>query len=505
MKTTDIFRKTGILFLAASLLLPAWSGCSSATTGEETASAAGEDRPVTEQQEAVETEEETQYPKDHLPEDLDYGGATFSVFGWSGPDLVEFFVEEQNGEIVNDAIFARNMAVEERMNIALEYRLEPGAFDQRNEWVKTLSTSITAGDGAYDISGGYSMAGASLASKGMCLPLNDRPYLDFSMPWWPSSLLDEATCGGRLYFCSGDISTYMIYYLYGVYFNQDILGEYEMESPYDLVQSGTWTLDRMSEMTSAVYVDLNGDGKKGFEDRLGYITYAIFVDPYFFSCGLRTTEKDEGDIPFLSPDFSSEKAHSVLEKVVALTSDETNLLGNGSEQMLLSNDVFKEGRALFISHEFTYAVLHLRDVEFTYGIVPYPKYDEAQAEYVTITSFPYTLYGIPIDARDPDMSAAVLEAMASESYRTVSPALFENAFKVKYAQDIQSSLMYDLIRSTVSFDFGRVFNNDLNGLTYSLFRSAIIDKNTNWASVMKANEKVLNKQIDKLTKALLGE
>ncbi len=504
MKSTDILRKKGAILLAVSLLLTAWSGCSSATSGEETA-AAEEARPVDAQQQAPETEEETQYPKDHLPDDLDYGGTTFSVFGWSGPVLVEFYVDEQNGEIVNDAIYARNMAVEERMNIALEYRLEPGAFDQRNAWVQALSSSITAGDGAYDISGGYSMAGASLASKGMCLPLNDQKYLDFSMPWWPSSLLDEATCGGRLYFCSGDISTYMIYYLYGVYFNQEMLGEYDLESPYDLVQSGAWTLDKLSSMATGVYTDLNGDGKKGFEDRLGYITYSIYVDPYFFSCGLRTTEKDENDIPHLSPLFSGEKAHSVLEKVVAMVSEEACMVANGAEQIEPSYAVFRESRALFTSHELTYAVNYLRDVEFTYGIVPYPKYDEEQSQYVTITSFPYTLYGIPIDARDPDMSAAVLEAMASESYRTVSPALFENAFKVKYAQDMQSSLMYDLIRSTVSFDFGRVFNNDLGGLTYSLFRSAIVSGNTNWASVMKANEKVLNKQIDKLTQALLGD
>ena len=170
-----------------------------------------------------------------------------------------------------------------------------------------------------------------------------------------------------------------------------------------------------------------------------------------------------------------------------------------------SCNVFKEGRGLFCSHELTYAVNYLRDTTFTYGIVPYPKFDEEQQNYVTITSFPYTLYGIPIDARDPAMSAAVLEAMASESFRTVSPALFENAFKVKYAQDEQSSLMYDLIRSTVSFDFGRVFNNDLSGLTYSLFRSAVVGGNTNWASTIKANEKVLNKQLEKLTKSLLGE
>ncbi len=495
-------KKLSILLLLA-MMLSAFAGCSDTTATEETD--ASDPAAQTAEAEVVETEEETMYLPDDLPADLTFGGATVTTFGWSGPSLVEFYVEEQNGEVVNDAIFARNLAVEERLEIELEYHLEPGAYDQRNTWVQALSSSITAGDGAYDMSAGYSMAGASLASKGMCLPLNDLPYLDFDKPWWPESLLDEATCGGKLYFCSGDISTYMIYYLYGVYFNQNMLAEYDMENPYDLVQGGAWTLDKMSEMSSGVYVDINGDGVKGFEDRLGYITYSIYVDPYFFSCGLHTTEKDENDIPFLSPEFGSEKAHSVVEKVVAFTTSEGAMVGNGAEQIDPSNNLFKEGRALFISHELTYAVNHLRDVEFTYGIVPYPKYDDAQENYVTITSFPYTLFGIPMDAKNPEMSAAVMEAMASESYRTVSPALFENAFKVKYAQDAQSSLMYDLIRSTVSFDFGRVFNNDLNSMTYSLFRNAIVQQNTNWASTIKSNEKALGKMIDRLTQSLLGE
>ena len=489
------------LLLLLAMMLAAFSGCSDATS-EETVTDTAADAEITE---PVEIEPETMYVSDDLPDTLDYNGTTVTTFGWSGPVLVEFYVDEQNGEVVNDAIFARNLAVSERLNIELAYHLEPGAYDQRNTWVQALSSSITAGDGAYDISAGYSMAGASLASKGMCLPLTEQEYLDFSKPWWPSSLLDEATCGGQLYFCSGDISTYMIYYLYGVYFNQDMLTEYDLENPYDLVQGGSWTLDKMSEMSSGVYIDLNGDGVKGFEDRLGYITYSIYVDPYFFSCGLHTTEKDENDIPFLSAEFGGEKAHSIVEKVVAFTTAEGSMVGNGAEQIDPSYNVFKEGRGLFTSHELTFAVTHLRDVDFTYGIVPYPKYDDAQENYVTITSFPYTLFGIPMDAKDPSMSSAVMEAMASESYRTVSPALFENAFKVKYAQDEQSSLMYDIIRSTVSFDFGRVFNNDLNSLTYSLFRNAIVSQNTNWASTVKSNEKPLAKMLQKLTESLLGE
>lgn len=501
-KEEFVMKKMITMLLLLAMMLSAFAGCSDTTSEEVSANDPAADAEIAE---TAETEAETMYLPDDLPADLTYDGTTVTTFGWSGPVLVEFYVEEQNGEVVNDAIFARNMAVEERLGITLEYHLEPGAYDQRNTWVQALSSSITAGDGAYDISAGYSMAGASLASKGMCISLNDLPYLDFDKPWWPESLLKEATCGGKLYFCSGDISTYMIYYLYGVYFNQDMLTEYDLENPYDLVQGGTWTLDKMSEMSSGVYIDVNGDGKKGFEDRLGYITYSIYVDPYFFSCGLHTTEKDENDIPFLSAEFGGEKAHSIVEKVVAFTTAEGSMVGNGSEQIDPSYNVFKEGRGLFTSHELTFAVTHLRDVSFTYGIVPYPKYDDAQENYVTITSFPYTLFGIPMDARNPEMSAAVMEAMASESYRTVSPALFENAFKVKYAQDEQSSLMYDIIRSTVSFDFGRVFNNDLNSLTYSLFRNAIVQQNTNWASTVKANEKPLTKMLQKLTESLTGE
>ena len=243
-------KRTVCSILILSLLLCSLFGCS-APEAEPDAAPEAED--PSEIPEIAETEPETLYPSDSLRKDLSFDGTTVTTFGWSGPVLVEFYVEEQNGEIVNDAVFARNLAVEERLGISLEYHLEPGAYDQRNDWVRVLSTSITAGDGAYDISGGYSMAGASLASKGMCVPLNGLDYLDFTKPWWPASLLDEATCGGKLYFCSGDISTYMIYYLYGVYFNQDLLAEYEeLENPYDLVQSGTWTLDKMASMAGGV-------------------------------------------------------------------------------------------------------------------------------------------------------------------------------------------------------------------------------------------------------------
>ncbi len=484
-----------VLVLAMLLASLASCGGTSTETVAETA-AATETTPV-------ETESETLYELDDLPADLRFGGATVTTFGWSGPAVAEFYADEQNGELVNDAIFDRNMMVEERLEVELAYHLEPGANPDRAKWVNAIANNIQAGDGAYDIAAGYSMAGASLAVKNMLHDLKSLDYINLDKPWWPKSLQSEATCGGKLYFCSGDISTYMIYYMYGVYYNKQLILDHDLENPYDLVMEGTWTFDKMLSMATGVGVDLNGDGKKALDDVFGFETHTTYIDPYFFGYGLRTTDKDADDIPVISELFGGEKTHELLIKLVEFFKTPDGWLEKSSYDN--SNNIFLEGRALFTDHEFTYAVLQLRDSDLSYGIVPMPKYDEAQQEYYTVMSFPYSLYGIPVDAKDPDMSAAVMECIASESYRTVSPALFETGFKAKYAQDDESAQMFDLIRSTVIFDFGRVFNDNMSSMTYSIFRSAVSDGKTDWISTYTSKEKSLVSALDSVVQSLLGE
>ena len=134
-----------------------------------------------------------------------------------------------------------------------------------------------------------------------------------------------------------------------------------------------------------------------------------------------------------------------------------------------------------------------------------PKYDEAQEGYYTVSSFPYTLYGIPVDAKDPSMSAAILECLASESYRTVSPALFEVALKVKYASDNDASEMNDIIRGSNVFDIGRIFNDSVGGKTYSMFRSCLMDNKDAWISTYEKNVKAMTMQFNKVVEKLISE
>jgi len=215
-----------------------------------------------------------------------------------------------------------------------------------------------------------------------------------------------------------------------------------------------------------------------------------------------TFEKNNDDIPVLADSFGSEKAHWLLETLVDLFA--TNDAWLETVSYTNSDNMFSEGRALFSNNDFLYST-EIRDVDMEYGIVPLPKYDEEQKEYYTVMSFPYTLYGVPVDARDPDMSSAVLECLASESHRTVVPALFETGLKVKYAQDDEAAQMFDLIRASVVFDFGRVFNESMNGMTYALFRSAVSEGKDNWMFIYASSEKALNTALEKVVTSLIGE
>lgn len=484
---------TAVLLLSASL-----SACGeSAAAPTETGSTAADTAAVPTETEAVPV-----YEPDDLPDTLDFGGTTAHIFGWEGAANEEFYVEEADGDVVNDAIFERNRTVEERLNLELTYTKIPGSNPDRASWVQTVSKSIMAGDGANDIVAGYSMCGATLANKRLLIDLMEQEYLNFEKPWWPESLIKEATCGGKLYFCSGDISTNMIYYLYSIYFNKSLAQNYDVGDLYELVRTGQWTLDKMIGISAALYSDLNGDGKKDPDDQFGYTTHSTWSDTFFFASGLRTTEIGEDGLPMLSEEFGGEKTQTLLTKLIDMF--DTNAMYLGSDYDIVRNQ-FLEGRALFLTTEVYYAKNYLRDTQIEYGILPIPKYDEEQENYYTVASFPYTLYGIPVDAKDPAMSAAILECLASESYRTVSPALFEVALKVKYANDDDASEMYDIIRDSSVFDIGRIYNDSLNSRTYSLFRSSLVDGNKNWISTYEKNYKSLNKQFEKVIANLIEE
>ena len=287
--------------------------------------------------------------------------------------------------------------------------------------------------------------------------------------------------------------------MYANFFNKEMIRSYQLEDPYQLVKDGKWTIDKMFEMSTGVYKDLDGNGQKNNADQFGTIIANLDIDTYFYGAGLRTTEKKEDGTLAVSASFFGERSQDLLEKLnhMLFVSEDGIYKGDAA-------NAFAQNRALFYADRAVTAIKTFNVEGLEFGILPAPKWEEAQEDYYTCAGNPFTLYALPINCREPDEMSAVLECLASEAYRRTTPAIFEISMKVKYSQDQDSAQMYDIIRGAVTFDLGRIFGITMGDLTQTAYRNAVSSGNTVWASTAAVYQKQLNKYVDKVNEALLS-
>lgn len=298
--------------------------------------------------------------------------------------------------------------------------------------------------------------------------------------------------GDKLYYASGDASLDMIKGIFCFYFNKDIIETYKLENPYELVNSGKWTLDKVEEMSSKVYKDLNGNTKVDYDaDQFGtFILSVDFIPNFLISSGLRMTERDGNGNP--KAVLGTEPVMNFFERMLKFMENEAVGTSQSNNE---HQNLFHEGRTLFLAAQFSTSET-MREIEPDFGIVPYPKYDESQKDYLTTSRSSYSAFSIPITA-DRNTTAAVLEAIASEFYRTVTPAYYESALKVKYSRDDVSSQMFDIIRQSICYEFGIFHGILLNNITSEIRNVISGAKPGGWASTWASKEAAFNTTLQK--------
>ena len=69
--------------------------------------------------------------------------------------------------------------------------------------------------------------------------------------------------------------------------------------------------------------------------------------------------------------------------------------------------------------------------------------------------------------------------------------------KTRYVNDPISGQMYDIIRSNLTYDLGRIFDKPLGG-TQSVFKNAIKNNNPNYAASAKQSSRIFETKIQAL-------
>jgi hypothetical protein len=120
----------------------------------------------------------------------------------------------------------------------------------------------------------------------------------------------------------------------------------------------------------------------------------------------------------------------------------------------LWSQIFGEGRAMFL-HTQLGGIETLRHMETDFGIIPYPKLNEQQENYYSSLAWAEIL-SIPVYADEEDLvrTGVILEALASDSYRSVVPVYTELVLKTRNARDDESEEMIGLILANRVFDWG---------------------------------------------------
>ena len=482
-----------VLLLVFATLISVFASCAEANTEQ------GEDTTVSQ-----ETEEPSKL--DNIPDDLKFDGEEIVIInraflGWTWDEVA---VPELNSEPVNDAIFNRNVTVGDRLNVQIVSHAIEDA--DQSKPLSEVQRAVLAGSDEFDLLAGACYLVLHTTLEGLYRDMNDLEYLDLSQSYWTQDYNEVISYNDSQYSATGMIALSTYRFAFVTMFNKNQFDNKSVPYLYDAVNDGTWTLDYQSQLAEDFYQDLNGNSKKDEDDFFGLITAPyISTDPYWASCDLKILEKNaDGEYEYV---LDTARLSDTTDKILQLFYESGTYVyphtALDGEQDDIRIAFAKGNGAMCTTRLVATEQADIRNMEELYGIVPMPKYDEAQSEYGTLQHDQFTVYAVPATVNEDkfQMVGAVLEVMASESMRTVKPAYYEIALKRKYMSDPVAWEMLDLIFNTIRIDAGIVYTNAL-GSPHDQLRQIITSKKNTVASKFKRMDKTVGKNLSKMIKNL---
>ena len=423
-----------------------------------------------------------------------YTGETFTVL--CRTDLMEDFYIEQYGaqenDILDDMIYERNSVIKNDFGVTID-TFDGGDYNAINDKIKTQQSG---GLDEFDIAIGHKYTFNSCAQNNYLLDMNEIGTMNLQNPWWDGACRDNLTVSGKTVLMVGDIFPSSMQISSCFVFNKKLLKELGKDEPYDAVREQKWTLDMFNELTADVTLDLNGDGKIEYTaDRYGMTSWMMDV-PFsmYYGAGGMFCRIDEDGLPVL--DFDQEEMFNIYAKIYqGLITQQAYFVTDGALYPT-TYEPFIAGRALFC--DITLGKLSfLQEMDQDYGIVPVPKYDEYQPEYLSFVNGASGLIGIINTETRADFVGTILEAMGAYNYANVSPNMFEICTKLKAARDPQSSEMVDLIIRNRIYDFAYWFDLPISNVVLQQLQA----KKAEISSAVKSSTKSSTNSLKQILRA----
>lgn len=478
-------KRLTVLLLAVLMLASCFAGCATKTPDTTTAETTAA---VTEGEETKDPNYEADLPAEKFPGDFNIlCEGTF----WATGDTI--YKEEASEDAVDNAVFLRCNKIKDEFGA--EIMITPSG-----DTTSALKNSVKSGDKAYDAVIARMPLIASSAANGDLMDLKEVDGINLSKHYWDQSANEKLSVGGKLYYTIGDIITTEDSATWTMMFNKKMAEAHDLEDLYKVVKEGRWTFDYFYSLLKDSGVAQPND--KGEWDHLATYAFATHMDMgygFFYAAGLSFIKKDADDIPYIDSS-NSEKIQNVLNyslKVMrdtSLTMDAHKWVHVRAAAHELIAEAFMEDRALFFC-EVLATIIGFRSMDTDFGILPLPKYNADQKDYVTFVNPAASLVGVPIyqmSQSNARRSGVILEAMAYYGHEMIMPEFYEKAIKGKATRDTDSIEMLDIIFTNRMYDLGLI--NDWGGLA-SGYNNLVFNNKNDYAKQFKTASKAADKKL----------
>lgn len=391
---------------------------------------------------------------DKVPDDLKFDGRTFTMAAPIPSGYVVFYQETDSDNPVDSAVYKRNKILEERFDIKI-VGIELGTTDGHAD---AFSSYAQIDDDIIDVIGiGFYQSGLAMIINDYVLPWNDVKYINVDRDWWNKSATETLSVLGNYYYLTGDINVGALRCTMPIFFNKTEAEEYEdvVGDLYQTVRDGEWTYDLFLDYIKTYSHD-NGDTVQDANDYYGLVQNGNTLMSHLYYADVVTAKVTDDGAELLLTD---NKIIDIVDTARELLNDKYyTYLRDGDQEI---SDIFFSDRALFMNTDLSSAG-NWRDKDTDFGILPFPKYDEAQENYTTYADQWGLMLALPCTATNTDRTGAILEAMAALSRKYVTPAYYDVMLLGKLKRDDESEEMLDILYKNVIYDPGTIYAGDLN-------------------------------------------
>lgn len=443
------------------------------------------------------TEAETRLPYD--TSGLDYGGYTFKILSYDNEGVNKWtdipndiYAEAENGDVLNDGIYKRNLTVETELNIQLTNEIL-----QDDPMMQSIEQTVLSGSNDVDAAFPRMYMIPQLVQKNLLYDLLSIDTFDLSMPWYDQNAISALTIYDKLFCAVSDITYFDKLSTYVTFFNQQMAADYNLGDLYAYVENSQWTMDKLLELSENVSSDLDSNGKYDENDAYGLSCQNDGVYIFLHGGNLQICDTDKDDNIVFS--LMENRNVDALQKIYTVMNDSQRYFNRQTFNLDLTSaiNMFNENRALFLVRPLQ-SLFVMRSMQSDFGILPIPMLYENQTSYGSaVNPYSATIMCLPYYMEDGQRSSEVLQYLAYESYYTITEPFYETVLGSKLIRDEKSAKMLDIAFASRVYDPGMIWNFG------DIATKLLTNRDTNVVSLLKSTESMVNTAIEKLNAAIV--